>query len=103
MPEAHSVYATVRNPKPGTDDTGQVTTGYYVLVDGVLTMTDSTGAAVRDSHTGEAYTHKIQLGDDAGAIARRLTMEIYRMLRGETAPSVSGFGRAIDYPRSGVA
>jgi hypothetical protein len=41
-------------------------------------------------------------GDDAGAIAKRLTMEIYRMLRGETAQTATGFGRALNYPKSGV-
>jgi hypothetical protein len=93
MPEVHSVYATVRNPKPGTDDTGQVTTGYYTLADDVLTMTDSKGAAVRNSHTGEPFT-QMRLGDDAQAIAKRLTMEVYRMLRGEMAPTVRGRTRA---------
>jgi hypothetical protein len=41
MLEVHSVYATVRLPKAG-EDPGQVTTGYYRIADGVLTMTDST-------------------------------------------------------------
>jgi hypothetical protein len=66
-------------------------------------MTDNKGAAVREMHTGEKYLQKMQLGDDAPAVAKRLTMGIYRMLRGETAPTVSGFGRALDYPRSGLA
>jgi hypothetical protein len=43
--EVHSIYATVRQPKNG--DTAQVTTGYYTLADGVLTMTDSKGEPVR--------------------------------------------------------
>jgi hypothetical protein len=37
---------------------------------------------------GERILHNMQLGDDAPAIAKRLTMEIYRMLRGETATGV---------------
>jgi hypothetical protein len=43
--------------------------------------------------------------DDGPAIAKRLTMEIYRMLRGEMVPVVivSGSGRALDYPKSGTA
>ncbi len=45
--EIHSVYVTVLQPKDATDP-GQVTTSYYTLADGVLTMTDSKGAAVRE-------------------------------------------------------
>jgi hypothetical protein len=66
-------------------------------------MTDSTGAAFRAIGTGEKITHTMRLGDDPAAIAKRLTMEIYRMLRGETAPTVTGFGRALNCPASGVA
>jgi hypothetical protein len=53
-------------------------------------------------HTGEKYLQKMQLEDDAPAVAKRLTTGIYRMLRGETAPTVSRFGRALDYPRPGA-
>jgi hypothetical protein len=97
-----SVYATVRQPKDATD-TGQVTIGFYTLADGVLTMTDSKGAAVRERQSGETYTHKMQPGEDAEVIAKRLTLEIYRMLRGETAAPATGFGRALNYPAGGVA
>jgi hypothetical protein len=45
----------------------------------------------------------MQPGDDAPAIAKRLTMKIYRMLRGETAQTATGFGRVLNYPASGVA
>ena len=53
----------------------------YTLADGVLTMTDSKSAPVRSLSTGEKILHKMRDGDDAAAVARRLTMEIYRMLR----------------------
>jgi hypothetical protein len=99
MSEVHSVYATVRLPKDG--DTGQVTTGYYTLADGVLTMTDSKAASVRNTNTGEKILHKMNFGDDASAIAKRLTMEIYRMLRGETLQSATGFNRRIEYQNMG--
>jgi hypothetical protein len=79
MLEVKSVYATVRLPKDG--DTGQVTIGFYTLADGVLTMTDSKGAPVRESQSGDTYLHKMKPGDNAEAIANRLTLEIYRMLR----------------------
>jgi hypothetical protein len=57
----------------------------------------------RDWHRREDHTHTMRLGDDPAAIAKRLTMEIYRTLRGETAPTVTGFGRALNCPASGVA
>jgi hypothetical protein len=56
----------------------------------------------RDWHGREDHTHNAAR-DDPAAIAKRLTMEIYRMLRGEIAPTVTGFGRALNCPASGVA
>jgi hypothetical protein len=103
MHEVHSVWATVRRPRDDGTDLGQVTAGFYTLADGVLTMTDSKGAAVRKTQSGEKYMHKMKNGDDARAIANRLTLEIYHMLRGETAQSATGFNRAISYPASEVA
>jgi hypothetical protein len=102
MPEVHSVYATVRAPKDDAD-LGQVTTGHYTPADGVLTMTDSKGAAVRDLNSGEKIQHEMQLGDDARAIASRLTMKVYRMLRGETTQAATGFNRPLNYQPSGIA
>lgn len=102
MSEVHHVFATVRNPiesRPG--DTGQVTEGFYTLSDGVLTMTDSAGAAVRDNR-GEKFTHKIQGGEDARTIASRLTMKIY-LNRQESAGGVPGFNRPLNYYSSGFA
>ena len=46
----------------------------------------------------------MQFGHDERAIASRLTMKIYRMLRGETAPAAptaTGFGRSISCPSLG--
>jgi hypothetical protein len=99
----HEVWATVRRPKDDGTDLGQVTAGYYTLADGMLTMTDSTGVPVRKMQSGEKYTHKMKEGEDDRQIASRLTREIYHMLRGETAATATGFGRAINYPTSGVA
>jgi hypothetical protein len=65
-------------------------------------MTDSGGARVRSLNTSEKMLHKMRDGDDAGAIAKRLTMEIYRMLRGEAVQSATGFNRAISYPPTGM-
>ena len=100
VPAVHSVYATVRSPRD--DDAGQVTIGYYTLADGILTMTDSRGAAVRDRQSGEKYLHKMKPGDRAEAIAKRMTLQIYRMLRGETERTAA-FNRPLNYSRNGVA
>ncbi len=97
MPEVHSVYVTVRRPTNGY--TGQFTTGYYTLADGVLTMTDSKGRHVRSTNGGDAYRHKM---DDPRAIAGVLILEIHRMFRGKTVQT-AGFNRPLNYQSSGVA
>jgi hypothetical protein len=63
-------------------------------------MTDSKGAAV-PTKAGERVTYKIGPQDDAGAIARHLTLHIHRMVRGESGPA--GFNPPLEYPASGVA
>ena len=70
--------------------------------DSVLTMTDGKSAPARSLNTGEKILHKMRDGDDAPAIAKRLTREVCRVLRGETAPTVTEFNRAIGYPPSGM-
>jgi hypothetical protein len=53
-------------------------------------MTDSKGAPVR-SHGGDKYEQKIG-GDNVTLIAQRLTMKIYRVVRGGDAV---GFNRPL--------
>jgi hypothetical protein len=89
--EVHEVYVTVRAPVDAGDP-GQVTIGFYTLVDGLLTMTDSKGNPVRNAHTGAKYTHKMQPGDDARKHAGRLTLQIYRMLGRDVS---GGFNRPL--------
>jgi hypothetical protein len=102
MSEVHSIYAIVRNPSPGDpNDQGQVTTGFYTLADGILTMTNSEGAAVRDNR-GEKITHKIEAGEDPRMVASRLTLKIYGMMRSGSG-QVTGFNRPLGYPGSGLA
>jgi hypothetical protein len=98
MPEVHSVYATVRRPSGRDGDLGQVTEGYYTLQDGLLTMTDSAGVAVRKIKTGEKITHHVQPAEDARSVACRLTLQIYLSRR-----DVSDFNMPLYYPPSGVA
>jgi hypothetical protein len=64
MHEIHSIYAIVRNPNPNNrNDQGQVTTGYYILADGVLTKTNSEGTPIRGLNGGDKITHKIEAGE----------------------------------------
>ena len=48
MPEVRCVVAVVSNPIT-EDDPGRATYGYYILEDGLLTMTDGNGAPVRNT------------------------------------------------------
>jgi hypothetical protein len=52
-------------------NTGRVTVGYYILRDGVLTMTDDEGAPVR-GQSGEKIKiqQKLKDGEDATVIAK---------------------------------
>jgi len=71
--EVHSVQAIVSNPSP-REPNGRTTIGYYILKDGVLTMTDSKGAPVR-SYGGDRYEQKVAAeSDNVTLIAQRLTM-----------------------------
>jgi len=79
---------------------GQPSPDLDQAADSVLTMTDSKGAPARSLNTGEKILHKMRDADDAPAIAKRLTREVCRMLRGETAPTVTEFNRATGYPPS---
>ena len=56
---------------------------------------------MRKIHTGEKILHKMKSGDDAKAIAKRLTLEIFRMLGGDA--TATGFNRSLNYPASGIA
>jgi hypothetical protein len=100
MCEIKQVTAIVSNPL-GLDpnDHGRMTIGFYFVEDGLLTMTDGNGKPMRGAG-GEKITHKLQAGDEADVIAKRLTMRIYRWLTGndngfmarppETQPETKG-------------
>ena len=99
MPDVKQVTAIVSNPSSlDPTDTGRVTIGYYVLEGNLLTMTDGEGKPFRGT-SGERVTQKIQAGEDPSIVAKRLTMRIYRMVRGD---GMAGFNRPILYPSSGV-
>ena len=95
MHEIKSVQAIISNPNP-REPAGRVTVGYYILRDGLLTMTDSTGAPVR-SQSGEKYVQRIEDGDVVPLIAERLTLRIYRARNGG---DMAEFNRPLNLPAS---
>ena len=62
-------------------------------------MTDGAGTPVR-GRSGEGITHKLQAGEDPTMIAKRLTMKIYRMVRGD---GMASFNRSLHYRPLGIA
>lgn len=85
---------------PATErDPGQITYGYYIIVDGNrMVMTDGEGEAVRHEN-GELYERVLEPGQDPGPIARRFTVQIRKAATGESIP---GFYRRISYPKTGI-
>jgi hypothetical protein len=101
MPEVQYVVVQVKPPSQ-REPAGAVTYGYFTLDDNLLTMTRSDGLPVRDPVTGQMWTHKLEPGEDAGHLARRLTLKVRRALRGETEAE-ERFMRPIKYPKRKVA
>src|SRR4051794_37372860 len=60
-PVVHSVYITVRQP---TDDApGEIDPGFYVIEDGVLTLTDEQGSPIGGKNDS-ALSHELANGDN---------------------------------------
>jgi hypothetical protein len=75
---------------------GQVTEGYYVVDDGILTMTDAGGGAVEID--GRRFTVTLGPDTNARAIAARLTKQIRLALNPKT-----DFNRRVRMPDLGLA
>ena len=83
---------------PSGNDPGQLSLGYYTVVDGVVTMTDAKGNPAHDD-SGKVYTQKLAPNDDAYVIAGRLTRQLRDVLRGRGDAPPAGFGAPINYPK----
>ena len=94
MPEVRSVIAQIRPANPG--DTGQITTGYYIVDGDQLIMTHPDGAPVDEFR----YRHTLSPTDREKTIAAIFTKQIRTEMLGEVVP---GFTRSLDYPNQGVA
>src|SRR5262245_7577149 len=97
-PEVHQVYAEIKAPSRHLP-AGQVSSGYYIVVDGVVTMTAPDGEPAVDEH-GKTYTHKLAPGDEPAVIAARLTKQLRLALRGKSG-APGGFSGPLNYPRRG--
>ena len=95
MSEVRQVIVTIKPPKGNFP--GQVTYGWYALQDGVITLTDREGNPAGEE-TGRKFTYKLAPGEDAHAIACKLTEELRLALRGNSAP-VASFEGPINYPK----
>ena len=99
-PEVHQVYISIR-PVSRAEPTGLNAYGFYVIADGVVTMTDAKGNPATDD-TGKTYTAKLGPGDNAHETAGQLTKKLRDALRGKNAPP-TGFSAPLNYPKIGVA
>jgi len=97
-PEVHKVIAQVEAPSKSSP-AGRVTTGFYVVAKGVLTMTDADGIPMRNT-SGELYTHKLGKDENAASMACVMTKEVRAAVHGYSV--VSGPKREpLVYPKEG--
>ena len=101
MPDVKKVFITVRNPSDG--DPGQVSTGYYTITDGLMTMTDGAGTPMRHQTTGELFTWKLRPGDKEISIANMMTRKVRRNVHNLPEDGATGFNRRLVYPIGGIA
>jgi hypothetical protein len=99
MSDVRQVTVITRNPS-GSGDGGSCEYGWYVVDEGVLTMTDKDGAPLRNENTGQKITHHLAPGENEKGVAKRLRLKIYR---DERPDEMAGFNRPIRYPKWGGA
>ena len=99
MSEIKSVIVTTAKPS-GPGDLGQVAEGFYMVTNGILTMTDIDGRPLRDDNTGRRREMKLLPGYDVAGLAKKLTLQQYREANRDV---MAGFGRTIRYPDRGWA
>jgi hypothetical protein len=90
-----TIFVQIRRPEHG--DQGVVAEGAYIVVDGVVTLTDRNGEPAIDGD-GRRYTHKLVGDEKPRVIAGRLTKQLRDALRGSAFPT-QGFGQPINYPK----
>src|SRR5262245_8449723 len=104
-PEVFQVWLDIEIPSRRCPE-GRNAFGYYIVVDGVVTMTDPKGEPAIDGE-GKIYSHKLAPEDDARVIAGRLTKQLRSALRGDQPKGFggsggSGFNRQLNYNNKGI-
>jgi hypothetical protein len=99
MSEIKHVIATVSNPI-GKGDFGSCQEGHYRVDGDVLTMVTATGQPLRGTF-GERITHRLQPGESAVGVAKKLTLGHWRASQGDE--TAAAFNRPIRYRNGGVA
>jgi hypothetical protein len=77
-PDVQKITVQVTAPRGG--DPGRVTTGFYTVIDNVLTMTDASGIPIRRGG-GDHYTRKLEPGENPRVWAGIYTKEIRGSIR----------------------
>jgi hypothetical protein len=98
MPEVHQVWIQIKSPAE-CPPSGQAAWGYYIAVDGVVTLTDQHGKVAEDAE-GRTYTEKLEPSGTAQAVAGRLTRKLRAALSGDRPPGF-GKGNPLKYPKPG--
>ena len=96
MPDVQFVAVQIARPKGNFP--GQVCEGAFTVADGAVTLTDRKGKPALDPQ-GMKYSQKLGEGEDARAVAGRLTKKLRLALLGKNLPA-RGFGMPIAYPKS---
>jgi hypothetical protein len=99
MREVKQCVAVVSNPI-NDKDRGEVTHGRYFVEGDWLTLCDEAGTPLRSEDTGAWYTVRLEPGDNELTLAKRLTLRHHRAANRD---EIAGWGRRINYGRSGLA
>jgi hypothetical protein len=95
MPDVQQIFVTNRNPSPDGLDPGQVSEGFFVLEDGMLTKTDAS-IPITDGG-GNGWQAKVEPGTE-----RRIAGRLVRAVRARLGlDRDDGFSRSIRYRRRG--
>jgi hypothetical protein len=99
MREINRCVAVVASPS-GADKVGEVAQGLYFREGDWITLCDEGGTPLRSEDTGARFTVRLEPGDNELKIAKGLTL---RHHRATTRDEIAGWGRRINYGRSGLA
>src|SRR5262245_7913061 len=97
MSDVHTVWVQIKSPSE-CPPAGQTAWGHYIVVDGVVTLTDKHGKTAEDAE-GKTYSEKLEPSGDPQAVAGRLTKKLRAALRGDRPPGFGGPRNPLNYPK----